>query len=45
MTKRQAKEKAKANRVWFNMNTGTRTHKSKKDYHRKKDWRNWQKDY
>lgn len=45
MTKRQAKEKAKANRVWFDMNTGTRTHKSKKDYRRKKNWRDWQKDY
>lgn len=32
------KQKAKANRVWFPMNTGTRTHKSKKDYKRKKRW-------
>ena len=38
--KNKKKIDAKKNRVWFNMNTGTRTHKSKKDYKRKKDWRN-----
>ncbi len=35
MTKKQEKEKNKQNRVFIPMNTGTRTHKSKKDYNRK----------
>lgn len=35
------KAKTKLNRVLVEMNTGTRIHKSKKDYKRKKDWRNW----
>lgn len=40
MTKKQAKEKAKQNRVWFPMNLGTRTHKNPKDYNRKdKSWK------
>lgn len=45
MTKKQVKEKAKMNRVLVSMNTGTRTHKTAKDYKRKKDWRNWEKNY
>ena len=36
MTKKQKKAKDNMNRVWVNINTGTRTHKSKKDYDRKK---------
>lgn len=35
MTKKQEKAKNSMNRVYFDMNTGTRTHKSKKDYNRK----------
>lgn len=34
MTKKQEKERNKKNRVMVNFNTGTRTHKSKKDYNR-----------
>lgn len=37
MTKKQEKEKNKQNRVFIPMNTGTRTHKSKKDYNRKEN--------
>ena len=40
MTKKQKKEKAKKNRVLVPFNIGERLHKSKKDYKRKKDWRN-----
>lgn len=36
MTKRQKKAKNNENRVLVTFNTGTRTHKSKKDYNRKK---------
>lgn len=32
------KQKAKANRCLVTMNTGTRTHKSPKDYKRRKRW-------
>lgn len=41
------KQKAKAHRcqLTLGMNTGTRTHKSAKDYKRKKDWRNWENVY
>lgn len=35
MTKKQIKEKNKQNRVRTMFNTGTRVHKSKKDYNRK----------
>lgn len=37
MTKKQRKEQNNSNRVFFNMNTGTRTHKTKKDYNRKEN--------
>ena len=37
MTKKQKKELDKRDRVFCTMNTGTRYHKSKKDYDRKKD--------
>lgn len=36
MTKKQLKEKNKKNRLLIPFNTGTRTHKSAKDYDRKK---------
>ena len=36
MTKKQKKAKNNENRVLVAFNTGTRTHKSKKDYNRKK---------
>ena len=36
MTKKQIKEKNNRNRVRVLFNTGTRTHKSAKDYDRKK---------
>ena len=36
--KNKKKAEAKKNRVWFPMNTGTRTHKSKRDYKRVKRW-------
>ena len=36
--KNKKKIEAKKNRVLFNMNTGTRTHKSKRDYKRVKKW-------
>ena len=36
--KNRKKVEAKKNRVLFNMNTGTRTHKSKRDYKRVKKW-------
>jgi hypothetical protein len=36
--KNRRKLEAKKNRVWFPMNTGTRTHNSKKDYKRVKRW-------
>jgi len=36
--KNKKKAEAKKNRVWFAMNTGTRTHKSKRDYKRIKRW-------
>ena len=39
MTKKQKKEKDKKKRVFVPFNIGVRTHKSKKDYKRKKDWR------
>lgn len=35
MTKKQEKERNKIKRVWAPFNTGTRTHKSAKDYNRK----------
>ena len=35
MTKKQFLEEQKKNRVLMGMNTGTRTHKTKKDYNRK----------
>lgn len=35
MTKKQRKERNKMNRVLVPFNTGTRTHKSKKDYDRR----------
>ena len=38
MSKRMEKEKNKLNRVLVPMNTGTRTHKSPKDYKRIKRW-------
>lgn len=37
MTKKQQKAKNNRNRVRTLFNTGTRTHKSKKDYNRQKD--------
>lgn len=37
MTKKQKKELDKRDRVFCTMNTGTRYHKSKKDYDRRKD--------
>lgn len=37
MTKKQLKAKNNQNRVRTLFNTGTRTHKSKKDYDRKKE--------
>ena len=40
MTKKQKKEQAKKHRVFVPFNIGERIHKSKKDYKRKKDWRN-----
>lgn len=36
MTKKQYKEWLKTQRTLVQMNTGTRTHKSKKDYNRQK---------
>ena len=36
MTKKQKKAKNNENRVLVTFNTGTRIHKSKKDYNRKK---------
>ena len=36
MTKKQKKVKNNENRVLVTFNTGTRTHKNKKDYNRKK---------
>lgn len=36
MTKKQKKEQAKKHRVLVPFNTGTRTHKSSKDYDRKR---------
>ena len=36
--KNKRKMEAKKNRVYFAMNTGTRTHSSKKDYKRIKRW-------
>lgn len=39
MTKKQKKEQNNSNRVFFNMNTGTRTYKTKKDYNRKENKR------
>lgn len=35
MNKKQKREQDKMNRVFFQMNTGTRCHKSKKAYNRK----------
>ena len=40
MTKKQKREQAKKHRVLVPFNIGERIHKSKKDYKRKKDWRN-----
>ena len=37
MTKKEKKNQNNMNRVFFNMNTGTRTHKTKKDYNRKEN--------
>ena len=37
--KNRRKLEAKKHRVLFPMNTGTRTHKSKKDYKRIKNWK------
>ena len=42
MTKKQKKEQNNSNRVFFNMNTGTRTHKTKKDYNRKENKQIWE---
>lgn len=42
--KKERKEKNKKNRVLIQFNTGTRTHKSKKDYDRKK-FKKIEKDY
>ena len=42
MTKKQKKERDKLNRVLVPMNTGTRVHKSPKDYKRQKCWKNWE---
>ena len=36
--KNKEKEQAKKYRVFFPFNLGERTHKSKKDYQRKKKW-------
>ena len=36
MNKKQKKEQDKKNRTWVPFNTGTRTHKNKKAYDRKK---------
>lgn len=38
MTKKQQKEIAKRQRVMVQFNTGTRIHKSKRDYVRQKRW-------
>jgi len=38
MTKKQKREKDKKQRVFVPFNTGVRTHKSKRDYKRKKKW-------
>lgn len=50
MTKKQKKAQNNTNRVFIYMNTGTRTHKTKKDYNRKenkkfveKPWQNIKK--
>lgn len=40
MTKKEKRERDKKKRVFFPFNIGERIHKSKKDYKRKKDWRN-----
>lgn len=37
MTKKEKRIQNNSNRVFFNMNTGTRTHKTKKDYNRKEN--------
>ena len=37
MTKKQKKAQNNTNRVFIYMNTGTRTHKTKKDYNRKEN--------
>jgi len=41
--KNRKKEQAKKNRVWFPMNTGTITHKSKKHKSRQENKKNLQK--
>ena len=38
MTKKQKREQDKKQRVFFPFNLGERTHKSKRDYQRKKKW-------
>jgi len=39
MTKKEKREQDKKQRVLVEFNTGERMHRSKKDYQRKKDWR------
>lgn len=39
MTKKQKKERDKKQRVLVPFNIGTRTHKNKRDYKRKKNWK------
>lgn len=45
MNKKQLKEKNKKHRILIPFNTGTRTHKSPKDYDRKRLKRELQKDF
>lgn len=39
MTKKQKREQDKKKRVFFPFNLGERTHKSNRDYKRKKNWK------
>jgi len=41
--KNEAKERAKKHRVWFDMNTGTQTHKDRKHPHRRDEKRKLKK--
>ena len=39
MTKKEKRERDKKKRVFFLFNMGERVHKSKRDYKRKKNWK------